>query len=341
MVQNTPAVEIALRSISSANENRLARCALTTPNPVSTALHTPLLASRYKIKRAYGISSTGFSGKLWSVPIQGVGQGNGTGPQIWALVSTPILNMLRHEGCGAAFSTAITNDQVRFVGYTFFDDTDLVSSGTLDSTAEEVAQLMQTSVDSWEGGIRASGGALVPEKSFWYLVDFKWTAGKWKYRDTWNHPPVLVIRDPQGNRVLLRLLRSSEAEKTLGVFLTPDGNNTSEIDYLPRTATGHLPRRLAWESMSTTILKTLTYPFRQQLSPKPTADISWPRDQALIVRNRATHAECHCVWTSGSTGLGYPRLVCHPSHRTPVPYERPIAPPTLPETLSSNPTKIL
>jgi hypothetical protein len=28
-------------------------------------------------------------------------------------------------------------------------------------------------LDLWEGGIRATGGAIVPEKSHWYLIDFK------------------------------------------------------------------------------------------------------------------------------------------------------------------------
>ena len=50
------------------------------------------------IRTVYGDSKLSFSGKLWTVPIQGVGQGNGAGPQIWAVVSTPVLNMLRAEG---------------------------------------------------------------------------------------------------------------------------------------------------------------------------------------------------------------------------------------------------
>ena len=42
----------------------------------------------------YGDSDISFSGKLWVVPFQGIGQGNGTGPATWVVVSTPILNML-------------------------------------------------------------------------------------------------------------------------------------------------------------------------------------------------------------------------------------------------------
>jgi len=31
------------------------------------------------------------------VPIHGIGQGNGAGPAIWTVVSTPLLNLLREK----------------------------------------------------------------------------------------------------------------------------------------------------------------------------------------------------------------------------------------------------
>jgi hypothetical protein len=31
---------------------------------------------------------------------------------------------------------------------------------------------MQHMLDHWEGGLRATGGALVTEKSYWYTIDF-------------------------------------------------------------------------------------------------------------------------------------------------------------------------
>jgi len=40
---------------------------------------------------------------LWAVPISGIGQGNGAGPQVWAMVSTPILDILQEAGYGATF----------------------------------------------------------------------------------------------------------------------------------------------------------------------------------------------------------------------------------------------
>ena len=57
-----------------------------------------------------------------------MGQGNGAGPQIWAVVSTPVLNMLRKEGYGAFFEASISGEKLTFVGYAFVDDTDLVTN---------------------------------------------------------------------------------------------------------------------------------------------------------------------------------------------------------------------
>ena len=58
------------------------------------------------------------------------------------------------------------------MGYAFVDDTDLVMIPAEQVTPQEVAHEMQEMLDIWEGGIRATGGAIIPEKLHWYLVDF-------------------------------------------------------------------------------------------------------------------------------------------------------------------------
>jgi hypothetical protein len=68
--------------------------------------------------------------------MEGVGQGNGAGPKIWAAVSTPVLHMLRQEGYAAFFKTALSGDGLSFVGYTyaFVEDIDLCVASTQPST---------------------------------------------------------------------------------------------------------------------------------------------------------------------------------------------------------------
>ena len=188
--------------------------------------------------------------------------------QIWAVVSTPVLNMLREEGFGAYFRSALTADRLSFVGYAFVDDTDLLSVlEDQDANYEQVADQMQKALTAWEGGIRATGGAIVPEKSHWYLIDFVWTDGYWRYASIDETPASILVRDADGNAKVLQRLTASEARRTLGVRLAPDGNNTSEFEELIEKAvlwadlirSGHLPRHLVWESMNTTVLKSIQY----------------------------------------------------------------------------------
>ena len=112
------------------------------------------------------------------------------------------------------------------------------------------------------------GGAILPEKSHWYLVDFKWENDTWWYATIEETPAELDVRDFTGQRKRMEHLAVHKAQRTLGVWLSPDGNSTLEIEYLlgkakewgNRIRTAHLPRHLVWESLQTTILKTLQYP---------------------------------------------------------------------------------
>jgi hypothetical protein len=68
------------------------------------------------------------------------------------------------------------------------------------------------------------GGALVPSKSYWYLLDFKWERGVWRYRSKEALPGEITIRGVDGTQVILERLELSEARETLGVYIMMDGN---------------------------------------------------------------------------------------------------------------------
>jgi hypothetical protein len=120
---------------------------------------------------AFDISDTSFPGG--DAPFQGLGQGNGAGPTGWAVVSSPITNMVRAAGYGAIFVSALSCVIISFICYAFVNDTDLVHTHPGDDhQGSGLIPEMQEAVNHWEGGLRASGGALVPSKSHWYLVDF-------------------------------------------------------------------------------------------------------------------------------------------------------------------------
>ena len=70
------------------------------------------------------------------------------------------------------------------VCFSFVDDTDLVNTledGNYD--IEELLERTQTTLNYWQGGLMATGGTLVPSKSYWSLIDFKCTpSGNWVYK---------------------------------------------------------------------------------------------------------------------------------------------------------------
>jgi len=221
------------------------------------------------VRTSYGDSAASFGGTKWTVPIHGVGQGNGAGPAIWAAVSTPVLNMMRDEGYGTFFTTAITAEDIQFVGYAFVDDTDLCETArNFEETAVSVATRMQQALNCWEGGIRATGGAIVPAKSHWYLLDFQWRDGRWSYAPISATPAVLYVNDAEGQTGMIDRLPVTEARRTLGVRLAPDGNNQAEFEYLrgqslqwrDHVRAGHLPRHLAWQALTISLLPKLKYP---------------------------------------------------------------------------------
>jgi hypothetical protein len=108
---------------------------------------------QHYVRAAFGDSKRYFSAYNDTTPIQGVGQGNGAGPQIWALISTPIFNMLRSMGFGMKMRSPISDQELSFVGFGFVDDTDLAISNEKFNSAKEATRELQKAVAAWEGGL--------------------------------------------------------------------------------------------------------------------------------------------------------------------------------------------
>jgi len=82
-----------------------------TPKPALVCMFTTIQNLQHHIRTLYGDSTMWAGTEIWAVPVVGIGQGNGAGPQIWAVVSTPILDLLRQEGYGTAFKATISGNQ--------------------------------------------------------------------------------------------------------------------------------------------------------------------------------------------------------------------------------------
>jgi hypothetical protein len=123
--------------------------------------------------------------------------------------------MLKTAGFGFRVRTVISRDEFSFVCYTFVDGSDVVHSCLDTNVAEDTANLvaeMQQAFDTWEGGLQASGGALVPTKSYWFLIHFVFERNRWRYTRLDETPGNITIRDIPGTaRVELERLDVHEA----------------------------------------------------------------------------------------------------------------------------------
>ena len=242
------------------------------PLPPLISMFSTLQQLRQYIRTSAGDSSTFYDGSHTNVPMQGTGQGNGASPAIWAVVSTPILKLLQIEDLGVFFQSAIDNEEVKLVGFAFVDDTDLATSARGSShlsSEEEVTARMQKSFDTWIAGLHATGGAVNASKSHWTLIAFHWDSeGKFSYKKITDTPADIWVTDFDGQRKKLKRLEATVGDRMLGVRLSADGLDNEEVQYRKdqanqwkdRLQTGHLPRHLAWQSLTTTIMPQLEYP---------------------------------------------------------------------------------
>jgi len=283
----------------------LCLCCLRAPLKATESMISTLAQLRHQVRSAFGTSDISEGQEDWPEPVAGIGQGNGTGPQIWAAISTPLFEILHQEGFVVTFICALSNQHRKMAGFAFVDDTDLI---VMDDTNNEqkVSQKMQNSLQLWHGLLQATGGDLVPDKCFWYLIDFKWERGQWRYIQWDESAWPLCIHRKNGTSVVIPRLSTSKARRTLGVRLAPDGNNLAEYAHLKEET-------LQWKNHMVAAKLTRSaadFGIRQVLLPK----LCYP-----LVATTFTESQCteimKPVLQQGLPLLGvnrnFPRAVAH------------------------------
>jgi hypothetical protein len=96
--------------------------------PVISVFKT-IQSAVYKIGTVYGDSNSTFRSPR-TTRFQGVGQGNGCDPTIWAAVRAHIIQMLYTAGFGLTFVSAVSGALVVVACVAFVDDTDVIHSQT-------------------------------------------------------------------------------------------------------------------------------------------------------------------------------------------------------------------
>lgn len=168
------------------------------------------------------------------------------------------------------------------------DDTDtpVTHEDHHNATIQVIAIDAQNTLHRWEGGLKATGGALRPDKCCVFPISFTFNEkGEWRYETLEEMGVQFEVKD---HRYILSPLPQKEAHEcfeTLGTWLAPDGNNIVQVEKLKDNAkewaanvkTGFLNESDAWKAINTTIIKSLTYPLPAlTLSKKQCASIMAP-----------------------------------------------------------------
>lgn len=240
------------------------------PDPPVHAMLLTIQNMKHHIRTSYGDSVFYMDSTGVLVPYQGILQGNGASPTTWVLVSAPLLNMLKSAGDGTFLQSPISGEKYHVVGFAFVDDTDLPNANLQQRvTVAQIKRRAQICMDRWEGGLKATGGAIRPDKSFVYPIAFEFDAkGRWSYKEAERIGLDLKVKDHREVEHTLDTKNYDEAECTLGVFLAPDGNNKAQVADMIKTGNkwyadikaGHLNPKDSWRALNTTVMKSLTYP---------------------------------------------------------------------------------
>ena len=219
----------------------------------------------HRIRTAYGTSRESFGGKsTYTNYPQGLGQGNGAGPTIWSILSSTVFESLNTQGYSTVFCSALSLGLMRLCGFSYVDDSDLISAGV---TVEDAYSRLQSTLDEWDHLMQVNGAAMAPDKCWWYLVDFEWKNGKWKYVSPCKQSS-LQVRNKQGEKESLIRLEHSQSKEMVGVTLAPNGNHLEQTKVLrqktqrwaQRITKSPIDRDETWIALKDTISKTVEYP---------------------------------------------------------------------------------
>jgi len=183
--------------------------------------------------------------------MMGLGQGNRAAPPSWIQLSTVLVNVFKQLELRALVVDPITQESIHSMGKLFVDDTDLYmwKDGLLDTG--ELWLQTQLELTKWSTLLNATGGALKPEKCFWYMLDYTCEDGEWSYEEM--TPRELFVTNPDGTKSQINQEEVTVSKKTLGIHISTAGGNEEHLKYIQQKAStwtdrmtnGHLPHHMA------------------------------------------------------------------------------------------------
>ena len=126
--------------------------------------------------------------------------------------------------------SAISKEVIKLACFNFVDDQTLLTSGPDNyTTGEQIYARAQEMMTYWEESIRATGGAVAHDKSYWYLVDFALSGKKWRYRTIDEMPGDLLLPKGEGRvPTPVERLEVTQSKELLGLEGNPASDEKDE-----------------------------------------------------------------------------------------------------------------
>jgi len=147
---------------------------LTGNMPAIVATLICLQSMKFFQRTGFGDSKTFFGGLRHEPYMMGLGQRNRAAPPSWIQIqlSAVLVNVYKQLGLGTDLHDPITDEWIHSMGAMYVDDLDMYTwKDTITDPVELMIQAQQE-VTQWSLLLNATGGALKPEKCFWYLLDY-------------------------------------------------------------------------------------------------------------------------------------------------------------------------
>jgi hypothetical protein len=131
---------------------------------------------------------------------------------------------MTNEGHVMQIKSAITGVMLTYVALMFVDDGDFPTMAThAAETISEVIQRHQATVKGWAGSLRVTGGALKPEKYFWYPIQWKWKKGIAYTVPANKIEGNIYVTNPNGIIEAVPRLQFNDTREVMGVVQAPSG----------------------------------------------------------------------------------------------------------------------
>lgn len=127
----------------------------------------------YTIRTVFGDSTYSYSSAEWTrAPIRNA-QANGSGPDLWNIISSLLFEIVREQDHGMKIESAITKSTMHYMRFGYVDNTGLIQTICPRQTNQQFLDTAQKFLKLWEELLWYMSRALdVKDKSNWTFIDF-------------------------------------------------------------------------------------------------------------------------------------------------------------------------